>query len=70
MMSTTANCLGCNETAAVHNRRLLSGPTAGAVKSAWKEIVAAKVEADKESSDKCCTGGSQCKFRSLMQKVF
>ena len=43
---SSASCYGCNGVAEAHDRRLLSGPTSKAVLSAWKEIIAAKVEAD------------------------
>ena len=44
---STAICLGCNGPAAAHDRRLLSGPTSAAAKSAWKEIIAVNVQADR-----------------------
>ena len=46
-MSTTQACLGCNGAADAHDRRLLAGPTSREVLGAWKEIIAAKVRADK-----------------------
>ena len=44
---STATCLGCNGAADPHDRRLLSGPTSTSVLSAWKEIIATKVQADR-----------------------
>ena len=44
---STATCLGCNGAADAHDRRLLSGPTSMSVLSAWKEIIATKVQADR-----------------------
>ena len=44
---STATCFGCNGAADAHDRRLLSGPTSMSVLSAWKEIIATKVQADR-----------------------
>ena len=41
-------CLGCNGAAAAHDRRLLSGSASSEVHSAWKDILAMKVQ-DNES---------------------
>lgn len=44
---STATCLGCNGAADAHDRRPLSGASYKSVLSAWKEIIATKVQADR-----------------------
>lgn len=44
---STATCLGCNGAADAHDRRLLSEASYKSVLSAWKEIIATKVQADR-----------------------
>ena len=43
-------CLGCNASAAVHDRRLISGAQSIEVHAAWKEILALSVKGDERLS--------------------
>ena len=69
-MSTSSNCLGCNCASTVRERRLISGPTAITVKSAWKEIIATKVQVDSSLAAKAALVEESAHSGYLCRKCF
>ena len=67
---STATCLGCNGAADAHDRRLLSGPTSKPVLSAWKEIIATKVQADRSLETAAAQMESSANSAYLCRKCF
>ena len=67
---STATCLGCNGAADAHDRRLLSGPTSMSVLSAWKEIIATKVQADRSLETAAAQVQASANSAYLCRKCF